>query len=85
MDISVVWAFVLGFGILLFPETPRFDYRRGKIDRARIALVSFPVWMRTTPLLENILKEMEEIFWVKQAGGETHGTKYSPVLACFTA
>ena len=27
MGIGFVFAFILGFGILLFPETPRFDYR----------------------------------------------------------
>lgn len=29
-----VWTIILGFGILLFPETPRFDFRRGKRERA---------------------------------------------------
>lgn len=29
-----VWTIVLGFGILFFPETPRFDFSRGKGERA---------------------------------------------------
>lgn len=33
-----IWTAVLGFGILLFPETPRFDYRRGHIERATESL-----------------------------------------------
>ncbi|KAL3961033.1 hypothetical protein ACCO45_006150 [Purpureocillium lilacinum] len=33
-----VWTLVLGFGILAFPETPRFDYRRGRVERARATL-----------------------------------------------
>ena len=33
-----IWTAILGFGILLFPETPRFDYRRGKIERATESL-----------------------------------------------
>ncbi|GJN70999.1 hexose transporter hxt1 [Purpureocillium lilacinum] len=33
-----VWTLVLGFGILAFPETPRFDYRRGRVERARETL-----------------------------------------------
>ncbi|CZT48530.1 related to low-affinity hexose transporter HXT3 [Rhynchosporium secalis] len=33
--IGFAWALILCFGILLFPETPRFDFRQGNIDRAR--------------------------------------------------
>ncbi|KIV80032.1 hypothetical protein PV11_07565 [Exophiala sideris] len=35
MGIAFVWAFILGAGILLFPETPRFLYRRGKTEEAK--------------------------------------------------
>jgi SP family sugar:H+ symporter-like MFS transporter len=34
MGITYVWALILGFGMALFPESPRHDYRHGKIDRA---------------------------------------------------
>lgn len=30
-----LWTLILGLGILLFPETPRFDYRHGRAERAR--------------------------------------------------
>ncbi|PTB73808.1 galactose permease [Trichoderma longibrachiatum ATCC 18648] len=30
-----IWTLVLGFGILLFPETPRYDFRHGKEERAK--------------------------------------------------
>ncbi|UKZ75611.1 hypothetical protein TrVFT333_003299 [Trichoderma virens FT-333] len=30
-----VWTLILGFGILLFPETPRFDFRHGHEERAK--------------------------------------------------
>ncbi|KAI9898072.1 hypothetical protein N3K66_006432 [Trichothecium roseum] len=33
-----LWVIILGLGILLFPETPRFDYRCGRADRARETL-----------------------------------------------
>lgn len=38
--ISLGWVFALalGVGILFFPETPRFDYRKGNIERARQTL-----------------------------------------------
>ncbi|KAF2748596.1 MFS monosaccharide transporter-like protein [Sporormia fimetaria CBS 119925] len=35
MGLGFVFASILGFGILLFAETPRFDYRKGRIDRAK--------------------------------------------------
>lgn len=34
MGITYVWALILGFGIIWFPESPRYDYRHGKVDRA---------------------------------------------------
>ncbi|PHH62443.1 hypothetical protein CDD81_7162 [Ophiocordyceps australis] len=33
-----LWTLILGIGILAFPETPRFDYRRGRVDEARQTL-----------------------------------------------
>ncbi|KKK24534.1 hypothetical protein P175DRAFT_0502543 [Aspergillus ochraceoroseus IBT 24754] len=34
MGITYLWAIILGAGIAFFPESPRFDYRHGKVDRA---------------------------------------------------
>ncbi|KAK8116490.1 uncharacterized protein PG998_004771 [Apiospora kogelbergensis] len=34
-----LWTIILGLGILLFSETPRFDYRRGRIEEARRTLM----------------------------------------------
>ena len=39
MGIGFVWAFILGAGILFFDETPRFNYRRGKIDQAKATMM----------------------------------------------
>ena len=35
LGITFLWGLVLGLGILFFPESPRFDYRNGRVDRAR--------------------------------------------------
>ncbi|KAH7409253.1 sugar transporter family protein [Cadophora sp. MPI-SDFR-AT-0126] len=35
MGISFLWVLILGFGIIFFPESPRYDYRNGKIDQAK--------------------------------------------------
>jgi MFS transporter, SP family, sugar:H+ symporter len=34
MGITYLWAIILGVGIALFPESPRYDYRHGKADQA---------------------------------------------------
>lgn len=34
MGVTYIWALILGFGMVLFPESPRYDYRHGKVDRA---------------------------------------------------
>lgn len=33
-----LWTIILGIGILLFPETPRFDFRHGRAERAEKTL-----------------------------------------------
>lgn len=33
-----IWTIILTVGILFFPETPRFDYRHGKAERAKETL-----------------------------------------------
>ncbi|EXJ61482.1 MFS transporter, SP family, sugar:H+ symporter [Cladophialophora psammophila CBS 110553] len=35
MGIAFVWAFILGGGILLFPDTPRYLYRHGHKEEAK--------------------------------------------------
>ncbi|OAK95394.1 siderophore iron transporter mirC, partial [Phaeosphaeriaceae sp. SRC1lsM3a] len=34
MGLTFVWAVILLVGILFFPETPRYDFRHGKVDKA---------------------------------------------------
>ncbi|KKA17090.1 Uncharacterized protein T310_9267 [Rasamsonia emersonii CBS 393.64] len=38
MGITYVWAIILGVGIAFFPESPRYDYRHGRIERAMNSL-----------------------------------------------
>lgn len=38
LGITFLWGLILGFGILLFPESPRYDYRHGKIEEAKKTL-----------------------------------------------
>ncbi|CAG7977766.1 unnamed protein product [Penicillium nalgiovense] len=34
MGVTYIWAAILGFGMMFFPESPRYDYRHGKVDKA---------------------------------------------------
>ncbi|KAJ5114568.1 hypothetical protein NUU61_000327 [Penicillium alfredii] len=35
LGITHLWGLLLGLGILLFPESPRYDYRHGRTDQAK--------------------------------------------------
>lgn len=35
MGISFLWVLILGVGIIFFPESPRYDYRNGHVERAK--------------------------------------------------
>ncbi|GAB7356831.1 hypothetical protein MBLNU459_g7707t1 [Dothideomycetes sp. NU459] len=39
IGIGFIWIAILGCGILMFPETPRFDYRKGQTQRAEETMV----------------------------------------------
>ncbi|TVY79603.1 Hexose transporter 2 [Fusarium oxysporum f. sp. cubense] len=73
--IGVGWVFtlVLGIGILFLPDTPRFDYRNGKVDRARETLCKV---YGATPNHWAIHTQMEEI--ESKLRAESH-IKQSPV------
>ncbi|KAJ5826771.1 Major facilitator superfamily domain general substrate transporter [Penicillium robsamsonii] len=38
MGITYIWAIILGIGMMFFPESPRYDYRNGKKDKAKSTL-----------------------------------------------
>ncbi|KAF2262818.1 MFS monosaccharide transporter-like protein [Lojkania enalia] len=39
MGLSLVFSTILAIGILFFSETPRFNYRRGKVDKAKATMM----------------------------------------------
>ena len=38
MGVGFIWPLILGLGILIFPESPRYDYRHGRVEEARAAM-----------------------------------------------
>ena len=41
MGIGFIWPLILGLGILLFPESPRHAYRKGRVEEARTTMAKF--------------------------------------------
>jgi len=41
MGVGFIWAIILGFGILLLPESPRHDFNTGRADRGRDTMAKF--------------------------------------------
>ena len=70
MGISWLWVIILGFGILFFPETPRFNYRNGKIDVARASIAKFHGVSENHVVVQRQLEEMAEKLQVEQEGGD---------------
>ena len=41
MGVGFIWPLILGLGILLLPESPRYAYRKGRVDEARTTMARF--------------------------------------------
>ena len=41
MGIGFIWPLILGVGILFFPESPRYAYRKGRVEEARTTMAKF--------------------------------------------
>lgn len=41
MGVGFIWPLILGIGILFFPESPRYAYRKGRVEEARTTMTKF--------------------------------------------
>ncbi|KAK6708134.1 hypothetical protein SNK04_009094 [Fusarium graminearum] len=82
--IGIGWVFtlILGIGILFLPDTPRFDYRKGKIDRARDTLCKV---YGATPNHWAIHTQMEEIESKLRAESQIKGNPAKEFVQMFKA
>ncbi|EXJ85317.1 MFS transporter, SP family, sugar:H+ symporter [Capronia epimyces CBS 606.96] len=69
MGIGFLFAIVLGFGILFFPETPRHQYRHGDIDNATTSIAKFNGVSERHKVVKDQLVEMQEKLQVELEGG----------------
>ncbi|PWY82084.1 general substrate transporter [Aspergillus heteromorphus CBS 117.55] len=75
LGLTFLFALALGLGMAMFPESPRFDYRHGRVDRARATMA------KLYGVPENhrvILEELDEI--QNQLEAESAGQKWHEFL-----
>ncbi|KAI5286456.1 hexose transporter hxt1, partial [Ascosphaera aggregata] len=60
LGITLIWGAILGFGILAFPESPRYDYRWCREERAAKTLCKFHGVPRNHIQIQTELEEIEE-------------------------
>lgn len=76
IGIGFVWAFVLGAGILLFPETPRYAYRKGRTEEAKATMCKV---YGCSPNHYSVYMELEEI----EAKLRAESNKQGPIKEWF--
>ena len=72
MGISFLWAVILGLGILLFPDTPRYAFRKGREIEAKQTMVRLLGVSENHYKVEKELLDMKEALDAEYAGGKPH-------------
>ncbi|KAF3397047.1 High-affinity fructose transporter ght6 [Talaromyces pinophilus] len=70
MGITYLWAIILGVGIIFFPESPRYDYRHGKVDRAVANLAKIYGIPQNHHALAQEFEEIREKYEEEKSHGE---------------
>jgi SP family sugar:H+ symporter-like MFS transporter len=68
--LSALWAIILGSTILLLPESPRFAYRQGKVDEARINMARLNGVDPHSAFIDNEIREIQDKLEAEAAGGD---------------
>lgn len=70
MGIGYVWSVIMAVGICFLPESPRWDYRRGNIERARKTISSVYGVEQNHYEVNREIREIKAKLEVEQAGGK---------------
>lgn len=70
VGISFFWAFVLGVGILFFPETPRHEFRHGNVESATHSIATFYGVSPRHKVVKKQLEEMQQKLAIELEGGK---------------
>ena len=94
MGIGFIWPIVMATGVLFLRESPRWEYRKGRIESARTTIAKTYGVPETHREVRLELNEIREKFEAETAGGGQHpwyecftGPRmlYRVLLACFLA
>ncbi|KAL2821022.1 hypothetical protein BJX63DRAFT_418072 [Aspergillus granulosus] len=74
LGITFLWGLILGIGIIFFPESPRYDYRHGRIDKAKSTMAKLHGVPHTHRIIVQELAEIKEQLEAESASkGGIHG------------
>ncbi|KAM5481249.1 hexose transporter hxt5 [Microsporum canis] len=79
MGVTFIWAAILGFGMIFFPDTPRYDYRHNRVEKAKRTM------MKLNGVPENHEKLHEEFNEIQRQYEEDELTKDQPWYSIFFA
>jgi MFS transporter, SP family, sugar:H+ symporter len=81
MGIGFIWAIILGVGILFFPETPRFNYRKGKTEEAKATMMKVYGAPENHYTIHMELREIEDKLRAEAARGNAFQEWYRMLYA----
>lgn len=68
--LSALWAIILGSTILLLPESPRYAYRKGRIDEARMNMARLNGVDPHSAFIDSEIREIQEKLEAESVGGD---------------
>jgi SP family sugar:H+ symporter-like MFS transporter len=68
--LSALWAIILGSAILLLPESPRYAYRKGDVEGARINMARLNGVEPHSAFINKEIAEIQEKIEAEAAGGD---------------
>ncbi|KAF2035340.1 general substrate transporter [Setomelanomma holmii] len=72
MGIGFIWSFLMVVGIMFMQESPRWEYRKGKIDSARHTIALSYGVPEEHPHVQTEIREIEAKLEAERAGGAHH-------------
>jgi SP family sugar:H+ symporter-like MFS transporter len=70
MGISFIWPLIMAVGVLFLRESPRWDYRRGRTERARTTIAKTYGVPENHRAVVREIREIREKLEAEQVGGK---------------
>ena|ERR1700760_1027592 len=70
MGIGFIWPVIMATGVLFLPESPRWDYRRGRVDRAETTIAKSYGVSKDHREVAREIKEIREKLEAESVGGK---------------